>query len=893
MGYSYDMFDQSCGKQGLHARIFGGTDAAPGEWPWHATMVYKGKPNCGGTLISEKWLVTAAHCFDNTAVDNKSDPTLWRVFLGFTKMGYIPEESSAVNVTPSRIVVHNQYTTYIKGHDIALVELSQPVSFTRFISPVCLPESTHRFHFRRTCYATGLEDVPEGVPLDSKRSLKKVAQTLIGWKTCNCIYNAQMRPEVSNPAKPGMLCIVDTFGEKGPCLGDSGGPVVCIEDGVWFLGGVISFSQGCHLKDNPTIVTSASFYEDWIQEWTDSSVTFSPQYINVTDDVDNDTCSDLLSNLTSGCGFSDVDTAGSVSPGPWPWQVDLWKDDRRACGGALISTNWVITAAQCFVGHDSSDSPLDWSVTIASGTQAMRQMAVQKISIHGSYITPEQGNNVALVQLSMPAQLGPYTEPICVPQSSHNIPYSSSCWFSGNDGHPSDDEMQPSRGVKMDLIGPNQCNCIYSHPNSDNPRVSILPGMICATRKEATGGQCLIDFGGPLACKENKTWFLIGVRSFGRGCDPSLPEVFTDITQYETWIYRETRDASFRSQLNTQPAELDTDRCSFNSPRACGRSVSSPGPTSDVTEKTWPWQVSIQLYGSHVCSGVLIAETWFLIAAHCIPRYTSISEYTVSLARQLQDGPNSREVTRKIKRVVTHPGYNMKTGENDLVLAEMFYGVTLSDYILPICLPHDQSPLPPTRCWVSGWGKMYPSDSISSSPPLRHQEVSILDIKNCGAQGNTTQSGEQLCAAAKRDNTFTCLMDSSAPLVCQPKSGGSWFLFGMTSQRSPPKRNTCPGNFTAIMSKMSWIQEVVPIKDLSYFNSNKTFPDANSTSTNGSCPDFHTEDGVSCGSHTTTKPDIISNTTEDGMTTDSGAKSLHWQRSIHYLLFLLSLGLCV
>ncbi|KAG8541923.1 hypothetical protein GDO81_027939 [Engystomops pustulosus] len=603
----------------------------------------------------------------------------------------------------------------------------------------------------------------------------------------------------------------------------------------------------------------------------------------------------------ASCGFLDIDTSGSVSPGPWPWQVDLWKDDRRACGGALISANWVITAAQCFIGPDSSDSPSDWSVTTASGTQAMRQFAVQKISIHGSFITPEQGNNVALVRLLTPAPLGPYTEPICLPQSSHKIPYNSSCWFSGNNDDPSDSQMKPSRGVKMDLVGPNECNCIYSHPNSQHSNVSILPGMICATRPEAMGDLCLRDFGGPLACKENRTWFLIGVQSFGGGCDTLLPEVFTDLAQYEKWISRETRDAAFRSQLDTQPTALDTDRCSFTSPRACGRSVTSPGPgADDVTDKTWPWQVSLQLYGSHVCSGVLIAETWFLIAAHCIPRYTTISDYTVSLSRQLQNRPNPREVTRKIKRVVVNPGYTSKNGKDDLALVEMFYGITFSDYILPICLPRDPALSPPTRCWVSGWGQLYPSDSSSSSSPrLRDLEVSLLDAKNCGAQGNSTENRGQLCAGAKQDNTFSCLMDSSAPLVCQPKPGGPWFLYGMTSQSSPPKMNSCPGNFTPVAPSLSWILEVVPIKDLRYLDSNKTERNDSdhttqvnvTTETDGSCPGAHTQEGVTCAEHSTIQPpqDGSQQTNTTGI---SRAETLWWNRSTHGLLLLLVLGLC-
>ncbi|XP_018428466.1 PREDICTED: serine protease 53 [Nanorana parkeri] len=823
---------RACGKQGLQSRIFGGTSVVPGEFPWHATLTYKGSPFCGGSLISDRWIVTASHCFDRTTTQDKRDPKLWQVHLGFTKMGYTPNESSVVTMVPSRIVIHENYTKYTEGFDIALVELPAPVTFTRFISPICLPENSHRFHLRRTCYATGLKNVQEGVPLNSKRSLEKVGQILIGWRTCNCIYNTHMRPDLSNPANPSMLCITESDGKKGPCQGDSGGAVVCEEDGVWFLAGLVSFSQGCHLLNSPTILSSASFYQDWIKRHTDEQASFSPQTIPVVDDVDNDNCSDLLSNHTAGCGISQVSDPTFRSPGTWPWQVDLWRDGKRTCSGALISASWVITAAECFIGQGSSELPEDWSVTVGSGTPVMMDIAVQQISVHGSYISPEKGYNVALVLLAHPVPLGPYSQAVCLPHSSHRMPYGSTCWHIVGDNSLPEDQTGVPRGDKLELLGPNQCNCIYSRPNSDNPTESVIEGMICASREGENSSQCLNDLGGALVCKENGTWFLNGVYNYGGGCKEgsgsTLPRVFTQLATYDDWIDKETREMFLRPAINSPPPKPDTDRCSLDSPRDCGESVASPGPepVGEAADKMWLWQVSLQQFESHVCSGVLITETWILTAAHCVPSRAPLSDYTVILGRSLQNQPSPREVLRQIKKVVPHPDYKLKTGENDIALVEMNYGVTFSDHILPICLASNQSISTTNDCWVIGWGRLHPSGKASSPPPLRHLRVHLLDGKDCGGSvGNMTQTGGtgQICVAAK-STTFSCLLDGSAPLVCQPNPKGPWFVFGVGSQTSPPKRNACPSNFTSVVPILSWIRGVVPKKDLSLLERNPTVP---------------------------------------------------------------------
>ncbi|KAE8578093.1 hypothetical protein XENTR_v10023330 [Xenopus tropicalis] len=828
-----------CGRQGPQSRIYGGSDTYPGEWPWYAMLHYLGKPYCGGSLISNDYILTAAHCFDGDL--SLRTPESWTIQLGSSRVGGPPERSTLI-LKASQILLHEDYIHFLDGHDLALIKLAKPVTFTSFVSPVCLPEVQHRFRLRRTCWALGLQDVAPGVPLDSKRSLQKVTQTLIGYKTCNCIYNSHGRPELTNATLPSMLCAAESDGEKGPCLGDSGGPVVCQEDGAWFLAGVISFSQGCHLRDSPTVLTAVSLYQDWIKQKVGSEASFSPQTIDVRDDVDTDSCSDLLSTRSSGCGIIEIQGSDPRSPGVWPWQVDLHKDGRRMCGGTLISANWVVTAAHCFTGTLSSDSPFDWSVVLAPGTPAVKETPVQKITLHGAYVSTENGKDIALLQLTRPASFGPYTLPVCLPRASHRLLYGATCWHTGRDGPHPDGKMGPPKGASVELIGPNKCNCIYSKPGTTNASVSVLPSMLCAAQQE---GQCLSDSGGPLVCNESGTWFLVGVQSFAGSCQErrgkALPGVYTKLSDYENWISTITRDAFFSLQKETPPQELDSERCSEGSSIGCGHSVASPSLAllNKATEAAWPWQVSIQQYGFHVCSGVLIAETWVLTAAHCVSSLVPPSDYSVHLGKHQQGGWNPHQIMRAVKRVVLHPEYGPAAGDNDLALLETYYGVTYSDYIQPICPPSDVSLAQAKRCLVTGWETLQ-SFGDPSSASLRALQVSLLDPKECGTRRNQSNPRREtpLCAAGKKGKKYACLGDSGAPLVCQLQSGGPWLLFGISSSRAKSNQPLCPGNFTAVSSKLSWILEVIPPKDMDTYWRNDSIPVRREAST---VPSSHTE----------------------------------------------------
>ncbi|XP_069508011.1 serine protease 53 isoform X2 [Ambystoma mexicanum] len=805
-----------CGKQKLSLRIFGGSTAALGEWPWHVALSFQGEPLCGGTLLSEQWVVTAAHCFQG----NKTlkDPASWKAYLAFTTLGGAPDEHT-VERNVARILLHEKYTSFINGYDAALLQLSKPVAFNRFIQPVCLPKPGHRFRLGSHCWVTGLEDVRPGDNLTLARPLQKVSITLIGRNTCNCIYNSLERIEISNPVLPGMLCGTDKDGDRGPCTGDSGGPVVCNEDGVWFLAGIVSFSLGCHLPNSPTIFSDVLNYTTWIQTKTNGTsapVFFANQTISVPlipDDGKN--CTDFLSTKNPGCGIPKVNTTGpGTQVGEWPWSVGLLFQGSHICEGSLISESWVMTAANCFSGSGVTESPDDWTVSLG---WPMQEVQVKKISINGAFITPPEGDDIAMVQLSQPVTFNDYLQPACLPFSVHRFRFGTTCWATGHQQKEGSDSSPALQEVELNLIGPNKCNCIYSLMESSDDIPSLLPGMICAAPEEGKTSVCPINTSGPLFCNENGAWFLAGIGSFGGSCGrPDHPAVYTEISAFQEWIKQLTREAYFAPQAISVPPGLDNGSCSDASDSVCGQPLIDERKASngDAVEGAWPWMASIVQNGDQHCSGVLITRRWVLCEAHCFLSFPVFEDdYIIYLGRSDQTGTSHHEMSRRLKRVVHHPQNRRGAKKNYLVLAEVAPDVIYNDYIRPICLPTENVEFKAgSNCWVVGWGNIQPSGSFPDSDAMKQLNITVLDANQCSCHfeeddsPNNETAKRMICAGNQQGEGSACLDDSSMPLVCQD-STGSWLLAGFASSQAGCTEPLCPSIYTRASPFAAWIQE--------------------------------------------------------------------------------------
>ncbi|XP_067391387.1 serine protease 53 [Emydura macquarii macquarii] len=538
-----------CGKQKVFSRIVGGVNALRGEWPWQVSLQLRGEHTCGGTVIGDTWILSAAHCF--IGKDTTKDPSPWKVVLGRLQLsgGTLP----GVTRNVSQIITHEAYKDYTKGMDIALLRLAEPVPFSRDIAPVCLPYSSHQFAFGSQCWATGWGRVKEDVTLPHPMPLRKVGLDLLSAETCNCIHNNLRQKELSSPAGPGLICAGNQTGGQGPCQGDSGGPVVCSENGTWFQAGILSFSVGCARSHSPILLTEVTAYTGWIQNHT-GGASFAAQTMPRPTSSEQGKC--------RGCGKLKGHQLSFTAKGPWPWYVSLQFGGQHVCGGALISESWVLAAAHCFIGRQEHT---DWKVFLGeqqegAGQRWQEERGLQKLILHGAYVNAIEGYDIALLMLAQPVEFGEHMWAVCLPYNTHRFQLGTTCWVKGrqNAGAPS---PQPLQGVEVDLMGHKTCKCSYNQSSSAAEAVSILPGMLCATPQEKIAS-CEGDDGGPLICNEKGTWFLAGLSSFGNGCgNRSRPGVHTEVTAYEEWIMEITRDGYFAKQSITVPVAIDEDSC--------------------------------------------------------------------------------------------------------------------------------------------------------------------------------------------------------------------------------------------------------------------------------------------------------------------------------------------
>ncbi|XP_030649762.1 serine protease 27 [Chanos chanos] len=269
-GFSFNF--AACGKRQITNRIVGGESALEGAWPWQVDVQIDFNGHvCGGSLISNKWVLSAAHCFPES-----SDKSSYVLYMGRYQLNGINNNLQSSRV--KRVVVASGYVDPQEGNDVALVELESPVTWTDYVQPICLPDAGLEFTGGTPCFVTGWGHIREGAPLVGAGTLQEVEVPIIDQAECRRMYQIPSNSETVDILSD-MLCAGFQDGGKDSCQGDSGGPLVChTGNGTWVQAGIVSFGLGCAQPNRPGIYARVSSFSDFIQATVPEAQLFAHAY---------------------------------------------------------------------------------------------------------------------------------------------------------------------------------------------------------------------------------------------------------------------------------------------------------------------------------------------------------------------------------------------------------------------------------------------------------------------------------------------------------------------------------------------------------------------------------------------------------------------------------------
>ncbi|XP_022248470.1 complement factor B-like [Limulus polyphemus] len=258
-----------------------GEQRADKPWPWMAAIYYQlenfEKLGCGGSIVDREWILTAAHCFVIKNADPKKVEYLVPANVT-VKLGLLDIRNSSdlkeFEVTDIRLHEKFNYTTY--DHDIALLKLSRPITYERFIRPVCLPpvvipENSTLYETGQSAFVTGWGH-DKRVELDHEGALKgidhlkQIRLPIQSHETC-----VKSLEKTKKQMTDFMICAGDNEGIVDTCKGDSGGPLAqsLVDDAemnYWVQVGIVSWGIGCKLRGHYGFYTHVAKLRPWIDK---------------------------------------------------------------------------------------------------------------------------------------------------------------------------------------------------------------------------------------------------------------------------------------------------------------------------------------------------------------------------------------------------------------------------------------------------------------------------------------------------------------------------------------------------------------------------------------------------------------------------------------------------
>ncbi|XP_050518673.1 trypsin-1-like [Diabrotica virgifera virgifera] len=230
---------------GNNYRIVGGNDTTIEQHPWIVSIQFLRVHFCGGALVDEETVITAAHCFNDVS---------GRITI-LAGTADLTQEGTSIKV--KSILIHENYNPDVGSldHDIAILKLSEKITFSDKIQPINLPEEDIDVP-KDTKVSTAGWGVTEEGGTTSSDILLEINIKIVDRQTCKKLLEEQS--EVTER----MICAGDLKGGVDTCQNDSGGP---LELNTTLIG-IVSWGYGCGEAGYPGVYTHVARFRSWIKQ---------------------------------------------------------------------------------------------------------------------------------------------------------------------------------------------------------------------------------------------------------------------------------------------------------------------------------------------------------------------------------------------------------------------------------------------------------------------------------------------------------------------------------------------------------------------------------------------------------------------------------------------------